>query len=246
LQVSRPKTIAILQSNYVPWKGYFDIMAAADEFLIFDEVQFTKNDWRNRNQIVLNGRKHWLTIPVKTSGAFGERIDQIESARPDWPRAHWDTLRQAYGAAPFHAEMAPFFEALYRDAASLRRLTEINELFLRRLATLLDLPTAILRADIVPRGAADPTGRLVEICRARGATDYISGPVARAYLKPDRLSDAGVRLHYANYQGYPEYKQSMTPFDHGVSILDTLFRCGPAARAQLKSLRERRSFLDPG
>jgi hypothetical protein len=240
------KTIAILQSNYIPWKGYFDIMAAADEFLIFDEVQFTKNDWRNRNQIVLNGRKHWLTIPVKTSGTFGERIDQIEIARPDWPRAHWDTLRQAYQAAPFHAEMAPFFEALYRDAAALRRLTQINELFLRRVVALLDLPTAILRADIVPRQTADPTGRLAEICRARGATDYISGPAARAYLKPDLLRTAGVRLHYANYQGYPEYPQSMTPFDHGVSIVDTLFQCGRGTRDQLKSLRTRWSFFDPG
>jgi hypothetical protein len=239
------KTIAILQPNYIPWKGYFDIMAAANEFLIFDEVQFTKNDWRNRNQIVLNGRKHWLTIPVKTSGAFGERIDQIQVARPDWARAHRDTLRQAYGAAPFYAEMAPVFEALYRDAATLHLLTEINELFLRRVAALLDLPTVILRADTVPRKSADPTGRLAEICRARGATDYISGRAARAYLKPELLQDAGVRLHYANYQNYPEYSQALTPFDHGVSIVDTLFQCGRAAREQLKSLRDRFSFLDP-
>jgi len=239
------KTIAILQSNYIPWKGYFDIVAAADEFLIFDEVRFTKNDWRNRNQIVLDGRKHWLTIPVKTSGTFGERIDRIETARPDWHRAHWDTLRQAYGAAPFYREMAPFFEALYRDAAPLRLLTEINELFLRRLAALLDLPTAILRADVVPRETPNPTERLVEICRARGATDYITGPAARAYLKPELLRAVGVRLHFANYQDYPKYPQSMTPFDHRVSVIDTLFWCGCAARAQLKSLRDRRSFLDP-
>ena len=93
--MSGAKKIVILQSNYIPWKGYFDLMAAADEFLLFDEVQFTKNDWRNRNRIVLNGKLHWLTLPVKTAGTFGGAIDQIEVSNANWARVHWSTLKQA-------------------------------------------------------------------------------------------------------------------------------------------------------
>src|SRR5215467_1371033 len=101
------KTIVILQSNYIPWKGYFDLMAAADEFLLFDEVQFTKNDWRNRNRIVLGGRLHWLTIPVRTAGRFGTAIERIEVSVKDWARKHWETLQQAYRGAPHFPFAAP-------------------------------------------------------------------------------------------------------------------------------------------
>ena len=134
-------SLVILQSNYIPWKGYFDLMSAADEFVIYDEVQFTKNDWRNRNRIVLNGKPHWLTIAAKTSGAFGLPIDRIEVANRDWSRMHFETLRQAYRKAPFFREMFPPLEIAFMRACELRLLSEVNELFLRSLAQLLGLET---------------------------------------------------------------------------------------------------------
>jgi len=240
------KTIVILQSNYIPWKGYFDLMAAADEFLLFDEVQYTKNDWRNRNRIVLNGKLHWLTLPARTAGAFGEAIDRIEVSNADWARAHWDTLKQAYRHAPHYAAIASALEEAYLTAAPLTRLSEINEHFLKALAGMLDLKTSIIRADIVPRTSGDPTHRLVEICKARGATTYLSGPAARNYLKIDAFTRAGVAVYYANYEGYPAYPQACDPFEHGVSMIDTLMQCGYEARGHLKSLRDRQSFLVPG
>lgn len=242
---SRTKKIAILQSNYIPWKGYFDVMAAVDEFLIFDEVQFTKNDWRNRNRIVLNGRLHWLTIPVRTSGAFGQPINCVEIASPDWANAHWETLKQGYRRAPHFSEIAGVLQAAYGAAASLGLLADVNELFLRAVAGYLDLTTQILRAEIVQRTRADPTERLVEICQARQATVYVSGPAARAYLKTDLFRNAGIALHYANYQDYSDYPQGVAPFEHGVSIVDALFQCGRETRSHLKSLQDRRDFLDP-
>jgi hypothetical protein len=243
--MSDGKTIVILQSNYIPWKGYFDLMAAADEFLIFDEVQFTKNDWRNRNRIALNGKLHWLTLPVSTAGIFGEAIDRIEVSNANWARSHWDTLKQAYRRAPHYPAIAPRLEAAYRAAAPLTRLSQINEHFLKEIAGMLDLSTAILRADIVPRTTMDPTDRLVEICKSRGAKTYISGPAARNYLKTDAFNQAGVTLNYANYEDYPTYPQAFDPFEHGVSIIDTLMQCGHEARYQFKSLRDRSSFLLP-
>ena len=243
--MSGAKKIVILQSNYIPWKGYFDLMAAADEFLLFDEVQFTKNDWRNRNRIVLNGKLHWLTLPVKTAGTFGGAIDQIEVSNANWARVHWSTLKQAYSRAPHYAAIAPILEEAYLATASVTRLTQINEQFLKTIAGILDLRTAICRADIVPRTTADPTDRLVEICKARGATTYISGPAARNYLRTDAFIRAGIGLSYANYTDYPTYPQACASFEHGVSIIDTLMQCGHDAKHQLKSLQSRSSFLSP-
>jgi len=239
------KTIVILQSNYIPWKGYFDLLAAADEFLLFDEVQFTKNDWRNRNRIVLGGRLHWLTIPVRTAGRFGMAIERAEVPVTDWARAHWETLQQAYRRAPHFAFAAASLEEAYRTAGTLDRLSEINELFLRVVAALLGVHTPILHAAIVPRKAEDATERLLEICLARGATAYASGPAARAYLNASAFERAGVKLYYADYTGYAPYPQACEPFQHGVSIVDALMQCGPQTRSQLKALADRPSLLIP-
>lgn len=244
--MSDGKTVVILQSNYIPWKGYFDLLAAADEFLLFDEVQYTKNDWRNRNRIVLNGRLHWLTLPVRTAGSFGCPIDQVTMADANWAKSHWETLRQAYRHAPHYRSVAQALEAAYATAAPLHRLSRINEHFLRVIASLLELPTPILRAEIVPRTTGDPTARLVEICKSRGATAYLSGPAARAYLRPDDFEAAGIHLLYADYAGYPEYDQFCVPFEHGVSIVDLLMQCGSdGARRHLKSTTDRARLLAP-
>jgi hypothetical protein len=237
------KSIAILQSNYVPWKGYFDLIAAVDEFLIFDEVQYTRRDWRNRNKIVVQGTVKWLTIPVQTKGRFFGPIEEIETDGHDWAEQHWKTIVHAYRRAAYFAEYQPVLEATYRKAASLIRLTEINELFLRTLTGLLDIPTPITRANVVPRTTQLPTDRLVEICLGRHASEYVSGPAARAYIEAEKFSRAGVALKYADYSGYPAYEQHATAFEHGVSILDVLMRCGPAARGHLKSPSHRESFV---
>jgi WbqC-like protein len=239
------KTIVILQSNYIPWKGYFDLMAVADEFLLFDEVQYTKNDWRNRNRIVLDGKLHWLTLPVRTAGKFGEPIDRMEVSRSDWAKAHWETLRQAYSDAPFYKLIGGVLEEAYALAAPFGHLSRINEHFLRTIAGLLALDTVILRAEMVPRTTADATDRLLEICRARGATDYVSGPAARNYLRVGAFQEAGIALHFANYGGYPVYRQLREPFEHGVSMIDTLMQCGSEARHHLKALSDRSGFLSP-
>jgi len=181
--VVSPKSIAILQSNYIPWKGYFDVMAAVDEFVIYDEAQYTKRDWRNRNRIISNGDARWLTIPVRTAGHFRDPIASIEIADPTWSRRHWSLLHASYGRSRYFEWLAPQLESLYRRAAALSRLTDVNELFLRHLAGVLGLPTRLMRSDAVPRAAPDATGRLIEICRAREAEVYVTGPTARAYIE---------------------------------------------------------------
>ncbi|GLS32777.1 WbqC-like protein family protein [Mesorhizobium albiziae] len=245
MNVAPRKMLVILQSNYIPWKGYFDLLAAADEFFIFDEVQFTRRDWRNRNKLIVAGQPRWLTIPVQTKGRYDAPIDEIEVMGSRWAREHWQTISLNYRRAPFFEEIAPRLEAAYHNAENLTLLTEINELFLKELALILGIRTPLVRDRSVPRTTNDPTARLVEICVSRGATDYLSGPAAKSYIDRAQFDAARIRLHYANYTGYPVYDQGSPAFEHGVSMIDTLMQCGTAARGHLKSIREDSSLLQP-
>lgn len=243
--MSERKVLAILQSNYIPWKGYFDIMAAVDEFVLYDEVQFTRRDWRNRNKIVLNGEPHWLTIPVASKGRYHEPIDTITVSDASWADRHWQTIRQAYRRAPFFETYRDRLAETYEHAARLEKLSAINELFLTVLSDYLGLTTVVTHSRDVPREAETATDRLLEICSARSATDYVSGPAARAYIDPEAFSSKAIALHYANYSGYPPYPQDSEILEHGVSVVDLLMHCGPQARDHLKAARDRTSFLDP-
>jgi hypothetical protein len=239
------KTLVILQSNYIPWKGYFDLMAVADEFVLFDEAQFTRRDWRNRNKIIIEGTTRWLTVSVQTKGNYLTPILDIKVADREWAPKHWQTIRHAYRKAPFFDWLSPTLEEAYGRVTELELLSEINNRLLRDLAGLLGIATPLLAGHLIQRTTDDPTGRLIEICLARGATHYVSGPAARGYIDKTRFERAGLVLEYANYDDYPVYDQGRSIFEHGVSVIDLLMRVGPAAREHLKSPRSRSSFVTP-
>jgi hypothetical protein len=170
----------------------------------------------------------------------------MEVSEFGWAEKHWRSIKHAYGKAPFFTLYGPILEKLYEQAAALRLLTEINELFLRKISTVLELTTEFERTSRVPRHTEAPTGRLIEICRGRNAKLYVSGPAARDYIRPEEFEVAGVTLRYADYAGYPTYQQALASFEHGVSIVDTLMRCGPQTRQHLKSIQRPGGLLsDP-
>ncbi len=228
--------LAILQSNYVPWKGYFDLIRSVDEFVLYDHAQYTKNDWRNRNRIKTPTGLRWLTIPVDTGGKFGQAISDVRVSSPGWAASHWSTLEQAYRRAPGFKSCVEPLAAAYQACATETRLSRINFGLLNTVCWMLDVPTPI-------RWSTDytlvdgQTERLVGICLQAGATRYLSGPAARAYIQPELFAAAGIELEYADYGGYPEYPQLHPPFEHGVSVLDLLFNVGlEAAGRYLKRL----------
>ena len=221
------KTVAIIQSNYIPWKGYFDIIDRSDEFLLFDEVQYTKNDWRNRNRIKTVQGPIWLTIPVK--GKFLQRICDTEISNPSWPRKHWNSLRYAYAKAPYFATYKDFLEELYLGCDS-TLLSDVNLRFIRAFNEMLGIETKLAWSMDYAVEEKDPTARLVALCLAAGATRYISGPSARDYIDESKFAAAGIDLEFMNYEGYPEYDQLYPPFDHFVSAIDLILMCGPAAK----------------
>lgn len=230
---STPDTrkVAILQSNYIPWKGYFDMIAAVDEFILFDVVQYTRRDWRNRNKIKTPNGTQWLTIPVQVKGKYLQKIEETEVDNTDWAVKHWNILQQNYKKAPYYNEIQEWLEPLYRNKYT--NLSTLNRVFIENICTYLGIKTLITNASdyIISEGANE---RLLHLCQQARATDYISGPAARDYLDEALFETSQIKVHWFDYSGYPEYPQLWGTFAHEVSILDLLFNCGTQSPAYMK------------
>ena len=217
----------------MPWKGYFDAINAVDEFILLDEVQYTRRDWRNRNRIKAPDGLRWLTIPVEVKGRYHQRIDETMIADPEWGPKHWATLRQAYRRSPHFAAVEQRIAPLYLERR-FERLSDANRAFIEVIAGWLGISTAIRWSTEYETGGVRDE-RILELCRAAGASEYVSGPAAKAYLDEAQFAAAGVRVLWMDYSGYPEYPQPVPPFEHGVTILDLLFATGDDAPAFMKT-----------
>lgn len=229
------KKVAILQSNYLPWKGYFDLINSVDEFILYDEMQYTKNDWRNRNKIKTAQGVQWLTIPVKQE-SLSQTIRETKTASDAWRTKHAKTLALAYGRSRHFREFWPVFEPLYRDNRE-QLLSSINFEFIRAINGILGIGTQITWSNDYGL-AGDRSERLVNLCKQAGADEYITGPSALDYMEPAVFQGSGVAVKVADYSGYPEYAQLYPPFAHQVSILDLIFNQGPDARKYMKTFPE--------
>lgn len=230
---ARTKRVAILQSNYIPWKGYFDLIRRVDEFILFDTVQYTRRDWRNRNLIKGPHGAAWLTIPVQVKGRYLQSIQDIETSDPHWQQTHWKTLQHNYARAPHFADYKDRIEELYLGCDE-NRLSRINHRFLVGICEMLGIRHNFKWASEYPE-VDGKTERLVEWCKQAGATEYWSGPAAKDYIDEKLFAEAGIRLYWMDYSGYPEYRQLYPPFEHKVSILDLIFNEGPDALRYMKS-----------
>ena len=225
------KKVVVVQSSYIPWKGYFDLIHAADELILFDDVQYTRRDWRNRNLIKTGNGPAWLTIPVKAAGNYLAPIKDIEVDGAKWRDKHWKTIVSSYARAPHFKDHAAAFEALYLGSAE-TRLSLVNRAFLEAVCEILGIGTKLswsMDYEVVE----GKTERIVSLCRQAGARTYLSGPSARGYLDSALFEAAGLELAFFDYSGYPEYPQLHPPFTHEVSILDLLFSEGPRATSRM-------------
>lgn len=218
-----PGSVSVIQSSYIPWKGYFDIIDRSDHFILLDDVQFTKQDWRNRNRIKTAQGINWLTIPVVRR--FPQRICDTMVSNPGWARKHWKTISQSYGKAPYFKQYQELFETAYTKIEN-GSISEINRHLIDVICGILKIDTPIKFSMDYGLAAEDPTDRLVQLCQAEKAETYISGPAARDYLEEAKFKEAGIDVVFFDYSGYPEYDQLYPPFDHFVSIIDMIFTCG--------------------
>ena len=219
----------ILQPSYIPWRGYFHQIYKADTFVFYDDVQYDKHGWRNRNRIKTHQGTKWLTIPVLSHAAplHHTPINQVHiDQRQPWNRKHWMTLSQAYGRAPYFSRYAELLETYYRQPQYM--LADFTIELTIALARELGIThTLFIRSSSLPVTGAR-TARLIQILSYLGADHYITGPAAKSYIDESQFDGAGIRLEYMEYN-YPEYEQFYPPYDPQVSILDLMFMTGPNA-----------------
>lgn len=224
--------VAIVQPSYIPWRGFFDMIRSVDLFLFFDDVQYTRHDWRNRNRIKTAAGPRWLTIPVRRH-AREEIIRNIAICyEPDWRAEHLNLLRVWYGRTPFYERYAGRFADIL--ATRPESLCDLDIALTRWLMEELGIATAVERTSRLPVTGAK-TDRLLALLGRVGATDYLSGPAAKDYIDPDAFQRAGVGLCYKRYD-YAAYPQPWGDFLDFMSVLDLLFNTGPEAPGHLRNL----------
>lgn len=232
-QSAHKPTIAIIQSCYIPWRGFFDFIDSVDHYYILDDAQFAKRHWHNRNQIKTPQGPLWLSIPVNTKGKFTQSIDETEITDPDWAAKHWQTIRQNYARAPYFKNYEGPFQTAYEQAARLPQLSAVNHLFYTTINGILNIQTPMT----FTRGlGADgtKTDRLLSIAKAVQAGHYVSGPSARDYLEVERFQQADIAVSFMDYSDYAPYPQLWGDFEPAVSVLDLIFMTGPDARLSMK------------
>ena len=228
------KKLATVQSNYIPWKGYFDLINLVDEFVLLDDVQYTRRDWRNRNKIKTPQGTMWLNIPVQVKGNYFQKIKEVIVSDPEWNRCHWKSIVHNYSGAKYFPDYRELFQELYLGSKE-RFLSQINHRFLTVICEILNIKTPFSWSmDYHVRSGK--TERLVDLCKQAGATEYLSGPRAKGYLDEELLRKEGIKLRYMDYSGYPEYNQLFPPFEHRVSVIDLIFNEGPNAPKYMKVL----------
>ena len=226
------KKIAILQSNYIPWKGYFDLINMVDEFIFYDEVQYTKNDWRNRNKIKTSQGIQWLTIPVRQEN-LEQKINDTKIADKKWNIKHWRAISQNYAKGKYFKDYKEIFEELYLGCDE-EYLSQINYKFITTINDILEIKTKI-RWSSEFELIDGQTEKLLGICKDCNADVYLSGPAAKDYFDEELARAENIKVEWMDYSGYKEYNQLHQPFEHGVSILDLIFNDGPNATKFMKS-----------
>jgi hypothetical protein len=219
------KKLFVSQSNYIPWRGFFDSINYVDEYIIYDDMQFSKNSYRNRNKIMGPNGSLWLTIPLKTKGRFGQNVNQVEVVDDSWRLSHWRSIELSYRNAPHFSQYESTLKALYLERSE-SNLTAINHVFLSWVCEQLNIKTKISDSRSY-KLEGDRNERLVSLCQQTKSKMYCSSPTAQIYLDEGLFRQHGLEVFFFDYTKYPPYEVGHK-FEE-LSVLDLLFRFGPKA-----------------
>ncbi|QJR81848.1 WbqC family protein [Alteromonas pelagimontana] len=230
------KRVAISQSNYIPWIGYFDLIASVDEFILYDDMQYTRRDWRNRNKIKTPHGVHWLTVPVQVKGKYHQLIKETLLDGDEWKATHLQTIAQNYRRSPFFSEIFDLVSPVY-EKESFNTISEVNRRLIKLICRYLSIDTKI-STSMDYHLTEGKTERLVSLCKQSCANKYYSGPAAQCYLDTELFSQSCVTVTWFKYGPYPQYKQLWGDFEPHVSVLDVLFNCGKETKKMLKNHKD--------
>lgn len=224
-------TLVVLQPSYLPWLGFFDQVRRCDHFVFYDDVQFDKHGWRNRNRVKSARGPVWLTVPVRASGRMGQLINEVEIAdATHWARKHIQTVEQLYAGSPHRDAYLPELA----DVLNLKweRLADLDIESSKVMCGWFGLKRPMYRSSELGIDG-DRNTRLLALCKHFGVDTYLSGDAARIYLDVDLFEANGVRVEWQNFQ-HPEYPQMHGEFIPYLSALDLLLNVGEQSRAVLE------------
>jgi hypothetical protein len=223
------KKIAILQPNYIPWKGVFDLIDRVDVFVFYDDVQYTVKDWRSRNRIRTAHGDIWLTVPVLSGGRRNQRIcDALICRTSDWQIKHYKALKINYQKAKYFKEYEYILDEIYL-ANNWEKISELNIFLTKLIARALVIDVEWYNSSDLAQAGSKDGEKAIKICKLLGCDVFLNGPVSREFMDESLFCDSNVKLEYMEYV-YPEYPQLHRPFVHQVTVLDAIFNCGPEAR----------------
>lgn len=224
--------VGIIQSNFIPWRGYFDFIDEVDLFIYYDDMQFTKNDWRNRNLIKTMKGTAWVTVPVIYDKLNKLICDtEIDYSR-DWISKAIGTIHNNYHKASYYKLYANNLFTLFKSR--FRTISELNININNWIIKILGIETKIrMSHEFKPVGRK--TDRIIDILTKAGADTYLSGPSAKKYLEKEKFLKSGIKLEYKSYD-YLEYRQLFNNYEPNVTILDLIFNTGINNREYWKSL----------
>jgi hypothetical protein len=217
--------LALMQPYFFPYLGYFSLVAAVDRFVFYDDVQYIKNGWINRNVVRIQGRDTYITVPLVDAGS-SRRIDDVE-VRPAerWAAKMLESLRHGYGRAPYYAAVSALVGDVLHSGE--RRIAEMAKASVTRVAGYLGLPTSFEPSSrIYGNDALRGPERVLDICRRESASEYYNLPGGRELYDDRAFADAGVALRFVApvFEPYPQFG---APFRAGLSIIDVLMHNSP-------------------
>ena len=232
--------VGVIQSAYIPWRGYFDFIASVDAFVIHDDIQYTKGDWRNRNKIKTPQGVEWLSVPVSYKSQAQLIIDTQISSASSWKNKHLERFEHNYSKSPFLSEA----KELIANGISMHisTISQLNINLIRSISSYLNINTPIiLSSELHLKGTK--TDRLIDLLKKMNATCYLSGPRGDAYLEKEKFQKNGIRLEYKTYD-YAAYPQLWGEFVAEVTVLDLIANCGPKAKEHITSNSANRIIID--
>jgi len=229
--VERMRSGIITQPNYIPWRGYFDQIAKTDVYVIYDDVQYTKRDWRNRNKIKTPNGTKWLTIPVQVKGNFNQKIKDVKIADKSWPKSHWGSIKQFYKDCYGPKDTKDWLENLYLTTDE-DFLIDINFKFTAEILKYLNIEREICFSSNFSLSDGK-NKRLIDLCKKLNITSYWSGPAAKDYIDTELFKEQGINVNYFDPDYKKLYPQLFPPFNEKVSIIDLLLNTGPQAKEHL-------------
>ncbi len=220
--------VAISQSNYLPWKGYFQLISKADIFVFYDTADFTKRDWRSRNKILGPNGLQWMSIPVGSNR--GKSIQEVLLPEGEWRENHLETIRRNYSKAPCINDVMSIVLPVYEDK-TITTLSSFNQSLIQQICAYLDIETKFRNASEF-KHVGDRVEKLISICHQLDATIYLSAPAAKNYIS-DEFDRTELILEWMEYGPFDPYEQNIEPFSDYVSIIDTIAALGPKTREHI-------------